>query len=316
MKQRVFEHHTLWIFKILITGFILLAFVLCCSCSMNTEQQLSTNNSEAESIPDITERTIPILLYHHLDSSVEESGTVLSPERFEHQLQLLLDNGYITISFDDIIAFVEQGIPLPENAVIITFDDGYMSNYEYAYPILKKHNAKATIFAIGCSIGHDKYYKDTPHEITPHFGATEIKEMTSSGLIDIHSHTYDMHQWAPFEDNTPVRESILPFEQESDDDYRQALLKDIEAQNQIFAACGLDKSDVMAFPRGMYSDLVNDILVSAGYKVTVTTDAAHINTLVYQDSTSLIGLGRMNIDQNVTDEEILAYCEMDFIIHK
>lgn len=312
MNQRISERYTLWIFKTIITGFILLAIVLCCSCSINTEQQMSTNSSEAESIPDITERTIPILLYHHLDPTVKESGTVLSPERFEHQLQLLLDNGYITLSFNDIIAFVEHGIPLPENAVIITFDDGYMSNYEYAYPILKKHNAKATIFAIGCSIGHDKYYKDTTHEITPHFGAEEINEMTSSGLIDIHSHTYDMHQWAPFEDSAPVRESILPFEHESVDNYRQALFKDIEAQNQIFAECGLDKSDVMAFPRGMHSDLVNDILVSAGYKVTVTTQADRVNTLVYQEPNSLIALGRMNIDPNVTDEEILAYCKMDF----
>ncbi len=53
---------------------------------------------------------------------------------------------------------------------------------------------KATIFAIGVSIGKDTY-KDTDHAMTPHFGAAEMQEMVDSGLISIQSHTYDMHQW-------------------------------------------------------------------------------------------------------------------------
>ena len=49
---------------------------------------------------------------------------------------------------------------------------------------------------------------DTDHAMTPHFGAAEMQEMVDSGLISIQSHTYDMHQWLPFEDgNDRVRET-------------------------------------------------------------------------------------------------------------
>ena len=66
---------------------------------------------------------------------------------------------------------------------------------------------KGDHFAIGVSIGKNTY-KDTDHAMTPHFGAAEMQEMVDSGLISIQSHTYDMHQWPPFEDgNDRVRET-------------------------------------------------------------------------------------------------------------
>ena len=79
---------------------------------------------------------------------------------------------------------------------------------------------KATIFAIGVSIGKDTY-KDTDHAMTPHFGAAEMQEMVDSGLISIQSHTYDMHQWPPFEDgNDRVRETLAQLPGESDEGLR------------------------------------------------------------------------------------------------
>lgn len=295
-----------------ILSFIIMFALLgmCCACSFSTEvPENSTISTEPSTTPGAAQ-TIPILLYHHLDETAAESGTVLSPERFEQQMQLLSENGYTTVTFDNIIAFVESGTSLPDNPVIITFDDGYMSNYEYAFPILQKYGFKATIFAIGCSIGHDKYYKNTQYEMTPHFGAKEIAEMTASGVIDIQSHTYDMHQWAPFESTEPARTTILPFENESDVTYKAALMKDVEQQHDAFESCGLAKSYVLAFPQGAYTAFTNEILVSCGYKVTVTTEADRVNTIVYGEPESLIGLGRMNIDPNVTDEAILEYCGM------
>ena len=56
--------------------------------------------------------------------------------------------------------------------------------------------------------------------MTPHFGAAEMQEMVDSGLISIQSHTYDMHQWPPFEDgNDRVRETLAQLPGESDADY-------------------------------------------------------------------------------------------------
>lgn len=97
---------------------------------------------------------------------------------------------------------MEKGEALPEKPVVITFDDGYQSNYEYAYPILKKYGMKATIFVIGSSVGKDEY-KDTGLPMLPHFGVSEAREMENSGLISIQSHTYDLHQNGECEKGIP-----------------------------------------------------------------------------------------------------------------
>ena len=127
---------------------------------------------------------VPILMYHHLSEDVTNSEMV-SPEQFEVQIRALSEAGYTGVSFDELQAYVLRGEPLPEKPVVITFDDGYRSNYTLAYPILQKYGMKATIFAIGVSFGTD-HYKDTDYAITPHFGAAEAAEMTASGLISIH----------------------------------------------------------------------------------------------------------------------------------
>lgn len=253
-------------------------------------------------------QNVPILLYHHLDEEQEESGTVLSPEKFRHQMDLLCENGYQAVSFEDLIAYVENGTPLPENAVVITFDDGYYSNYQYAYPILKERNLSATIFAIGSSVGHMEYYKDTSFPITPHFGGKELREMVDSGVVDIQSHTYDMHQWAPYETGDTIRENLMPLENETDEAYIDAVTADAEKQARLFADLDLEKSTVLAFPNGKYTAATDVALKACGYQVTLTTDSNRTNTLVCGLSQSLIDLGRLNISGDTTDEELLAYC--------
>ena len=102
-------------------------------------------------------------------------------------MQYIKDRGYEPISFEQLIEYHENRRELPEKPIIITFDDGYLSNYELAYPILKEFNFKAAIFVIGVSFGN----KDLAY---PHFGWAEAREMKASGLVSIESHTYDLHR--------------------------------------------------------------------------------------------------------------------------
>lgn len=251
---------------------------------------------------------VPVLLYHHLDPYAVEDGTVVHPDTFASHIALLAENGYTPVSFEQIVAYVEKGEALPKNPVMITFDDGYYSNYQYAFPILREYGWCASIFAIGSSIGHYEYYKDTEFALTPHFGEAEIAEMTASGIIDIQSHTYDMHQWAPYEEGENIRESILPLPNESEREYIFALNADIAAQNDVFEQNGLGACSVMAFPGGKYTKLTDVILRENGYKVTVTTDSTRVNTLVCGLPQSMIDIGRLNIAGDTTAEEILEYC--------
>lgn len=253
---------------------------------------------------------VPILCYHHLQEEGQETSTVLRVETFEHQMELLDENGYHPVTFDDLIAFVDRGAPLPEHPVVITFDDGYMSNYTYGFPILQDYGFPAAIFVIGCSVGHETYYKDTQYRLTPHFGEKEIEAMTASGLISIQSHTYDMHQYAPFEEGDRVRETAAPLAGESEQEYIAALTADTQAQNALFASLGLEQSDVFAFPQGVYTDLANQVLCQLGYRVTLTIDSTHVNTLTRDESQSLINLGRLMVSGETTDERLIQYLSM------
>ncbi len=251
---------------------------------------------------------IPILLYHHLDPDTAESDTTLHPDTFASHIKLLSDHGFVPVSFGEIMDYVEKGTPLPEKPVIITFDDGYLSNYEYAYPILAEYGWRADIFVIGSSFGHYETYKDTAHPITPHFGQTEAAEMLASGVISLHSHTWDMHQWAPYETAGEVRETILPLPGEKEDDYIRVLQSDIAAQKKLFADAGIPESTVLAFPSGKYTELTDAVLRGNGYKVTLTTDPARRNILICGLPQSLFDLGRLNVGKDTTPEMLLAYC--------
>lgn len=120
--------------------------------------------AQAEPLP-LEEYTaqVPVLMYHHISEEGNDS-TELSPEAFEAQIAALAEAGYTSVFPEDLAAYVREGKELPEKPIVITFDDGYLSNYEYAYPILKKYGMVATIFVIGSTVGTRSIIK-TP--ITP-----------------------------------------------------------------------------------------------------------------------------------------------------
>ena len=245
---------------------------------------------------------VPILMYHHLSEDVTNSEMV-SPEQFEAQIRALSEAGYTGVSFDELQAYVLRGEPLPEKPVVITFDDGYRSNYTLAYPILQKYGMKATIFAVGVSFGTD-HYKDTDYAITPHFGAAEAAEMTASGLISIQSHTYDMHQWPPYETGSAVRENILQLSSESEEAYVQALTEDFTRSRALLEGATGQPVDVLAYPAGQYSTLTQVTLQSLGVHVTLSTNPG-VNTVVKGLPQTLYAMLRFGITEDVSPEALL-----------
>ena len=200
------------------------------------------------------------------------------------------------------MAYVKSGAELPDKPVLITFDDGYLSNYEIAYPILKQYGMKATIFAIGSSVGKS-VYKDTEYEIIPHFDYQQAKEMSDSGIISIQSHTYDMHQWPPYEEGR-ARENILRFEDEDEEDYIPLLRNDIRRSiREIQEATGKPVK-VLAYPNGYYDSLSQAVLWEEGIRVTLTTQQG-MNTIIKGLPQSLLGLKRFAIDDGISPEKLL-----------
>ncbi|MBQ5568509.1 MAG: polysaccharide deacetylase family protein, partial [Oscillospiraceae bacterium] len=86
---------------------------------------------------------VPILTYHHI-TDTGNGDTEISEEAFRAQMAALSEMGYTSVFFSDLESYVNYGTPLPEKPVVITFDDGYMSNYSRAFPILEEYGMKAT----------------------------------------------------------------------------------------------------------------------------------------------------------------------------
>ena len=263
---------------------------------------------QATALPDETvSRDVPVLMWHNL--AEESSGDMtISVDTFRAQIEALHEAGFKTVSLQQLYDYVHFGTELPEKPIVLTFDDGYFSNYEYAYPILREYGMQATIFAIGVSVGKDTY-KDTDHAMTPHFGADEAREMVDSGLISVQSHTFDMHQWPPFEDgNAQVRETLLPFDGEADADYEAAVEADFAESRELLESITGQPVNTLAFPEGAYVTLTQDALRSAGAELTFTTVRA-VNTVVKGLPQSLCAMPRFGMTESTDMTALVAELE-------
>ena len=246
---------------------------------------------------------VPILMYHHFDDAVSSDAT-MTPAAFEAHLAALSEAGYTAVTFQELLDYVNEDGTLPDRPVCITIDDGYLSNYTVAWPLLEQYGMKATIFVIGSSVGRSRY-KDTDYPIIPHFSWAQAEEMLASGTVDIQCHTYDMHQYAPYEAGE-ARPNILPLPGESEADYTAALTADIERfQAECEAALGR-RAWVLAYPTGVYSALSERVLHTLGFSVTLTTEGAKVNRIIPGRPESLYALGRHDITESVTPEQLLA----------
>ena len=263
---------------------------------------------QATALPDETvSRDVPVLMWHNL--AEESSGDMtISVDTFRAQIEALHEAGFKTVSLQQLYDYVHFGTELPEKPIVLTFDDGYFSNYEYAFPILQEYDMQATIFAIGVSVGKDTY-KDTDHAMTPHFGADEAREMVDSGLISVQSHTFDMHQWPPFEDgNAQVRETLLPFDGEADADYEAAVEADFAESRELLESITGQPVNALAFPEGAYVTLTQDALRSAGAELTFTTVRA-VNTVVKGLPQSLCAMPRFGMTESADMTALVAELE-------
>ena len=130
---------------------------------------------------------IPILLYHDFVTTVPDSDPdnfnyINTPQSFEENIKTLLEEGYTVISMEQLNEAYKGNIELPSKPILITFDDGYYSNYEYIYPILQKYNVKASIFVITDKVGKEI-------DGIKYLGWDECLEMQNSGLVEIFSHS-------------------------------------------------------------------------------------------------------------------------------
>ena len=245
------------------------------------------------------EKDLPVLMFHHFG----DGGYSIPIKEFKDKLLMLREEGYETVSLEDIYKYVFKGVDLPEKPVLITFDDGYMSNYSLAFPFLKEEGMKAVIYTIGSSFGKDTY-KDTGEPIIPHFGEAEAKEMLASNLIEIQSHSFDMHQSEKLEEKKPARTNVKQFEGEGEEEYIKAFLGDFEEEDRLIRSITGKGTHSFSYPTGYYTDETEILLWEKGIKSTFTSDPG-VNVLVKGLPQSLYALKRFNVTKGITGEELM-----------
>ncbi len=122
---------------------------------------------------------VPVLMYHQVDYGPPGSGVHVTPENFERQMEFLKVHGYHVVPLEQVFLSMKEGRPLPLKSVAITFDDGFLDNIKYAFPVLKKMNFPATVFMITRNINTEQWLSEEDLRIL-HEGGISIGSHTVS----------------------------------------------------------------------------------------------------------------------------------------
>lgn len=238
---------------------------------------------------------IPVLMYHHFEENdvPEGNGAIVSIDEFEDHVKTLLEEGYTFISLEelnDILLYTIEEQPnekaaelhLQDKYICITVDDGYRSNYDLMYPVLKKYDVKADISVITSRI-HASYIQAP--EI-PKLSWDDLNEMQDSGLVKIYNHTAN-HAKATEDFITVFRATVERAEKELE----QHLTK-------------RSKIRVLTYPNGNFNAMTQIMLRQMGFDLQLT-----INFGVVNRNTRINEIPRITINSGMSGKQVLQKIE-------
>lgn len=241
---------------------------------------------------------LPIIMYHSILKNTELSGKyIITPSQLTEDIEYLESKGYTTITAAQLIDYVDNGTPLPEKPVMLTFDDGCYNNYEYVLPILREHDAHAVFCIVG------KYTDDYTgiNEANAAYGYMrwiDVYNMTASGHGEIANHSYDFHKYSN------GRKGSRKKSGESKSEYQRIFKEDTQkTQDECLANTG-SAPLVYAYPFGEYSKESIDVLKELGIRASFTCNEG-VN-IITQNPECLFLLKRNNRPDNVGTAEFFS----------
>lgn len=205
-----------------------------------------------------TFQSVAVLSYHRL-SRDKTTRMIMRADDFRAQMQYLADNGYQVITLDQLLDFVEFKSPLPDKSVVITFDDGWKSTYEIAYPILREYGYPATLFV----------YTDFIGGAGSSLSWAQLQELDEN-QFDIQCQSKSHRNLAKLKNG------------ESFDDYFADLIREVvDACTEIGHKLG-KKVDYLAYPYGKFNALVISIMKKNGFRAGFTVKRGTTPSFVNQ----------------------------------
>lgn len=212
---------------------------------------------------------VVVLNYHKVDNM--NISLSVNPKDFDEQMAYLKEEGYSTISPEQLIDNLENGTSLPDKPLIITFDDGYLDNYTNAYPILKKYGFTATIFVVTDFISSDPRFMTWD----------QVRELSNAGF-SIGSHTMQ-------------HKSLTEIKEE---EIRKELIGSAQALEYQLGK----KVSYFAYPTGTYNLKIAQFVKEAGYKAAFTIKYGNVDK-----ASNIYALERVPIFH--TEQTFKSFCQ-------
>lgn len=237
---------------------------------------------------------LPILMYHSiLKDGARQGKYVLSPDVLAGDLDYLKRAGYETVTVSDLLAFVQDGAPLPAKPVMITFDDGYYNNYVYAYPLLQERGMRAVVSVIG---SQTELFTENGQENAywSHLKLDHLHEMQD--VFEVQNHSWNLHEYGE-------RRGCLRRRGEDETAYETLLREDTEQTQALLTEAGLPTPLCYTYPFGACSKESERVLKEMGFLCTLGCEE-RMNTLT-RDLDCLYEMGRYNRAAGVSTESYM-----------
>ncbi len=250
------------------------------STGSTTAPAAATNAPKVAAKPAVDQNAeVVIFGYHRFVNQVRRPDTEITPQAFEEQMKTLKDKGIAVIPMQDFLAWKRGEKAIPSRSAILTFDDGWKSQHDVAWPILKKYNYPFTLFIYteGIRPGHFSGGESMTWE--------QLAEMRDAG-VDIQAHTLT-HQDLRRPYDKVAKKKLSPPE------YEQWLQNEVAGSKQVIEQKLGVKVNCFAVPYGFYNGHVKDVAMKAGYEALFTVYGQPITFRSPMDS-----LGRYLMEAN------------------
>ena len=223
---------------------------------------------------------VPVIMYHEfvtpedfVDTALEFDEYAIWLEEFEADLIYLRDNGYTTITCQDLLDYLKGAGTLPDKPILLTIDDGKLGVYKNACPLLRRYGMTASLAVIGERIDEaDSAPEERASSAAPYCTWEEIGEMAASGAMEIISHTYQRHRYAHSSGHQGA--NILPGETE--DAFYQAAYRDLQELDRRLTASTGRGATALAYPYSIRSAAADRVWRSAGYQLLLGGDSLDV----------------------------------------
>jgi peptidoglycan/xylan/chitin deacetylase (PgdA/CDA1 family) len=142
-------------------------------------------HAELAVLTPVPRRALRVLMYHRVDAAPDRS--TVTPEQLERQVAWLRAHGYTLVRLRDVVRHASEGAPLPEQPVLLTFDDGTADAHDVLLPALRRLDAPAAVFVVPGFAGCARTYDGAERRFA---GAAELRAIAAGGL-EVGLHTFD-----------------------------------------------------------------------------------------------------------------------------